>query len=537
MKLAQPRKPTKDNPSEWVENAEDFKTLVEYNRDDVRAEESCDKKLLPLSPTELALFHLTVEMNEKGLKIDLPLVKKANAFVKRLVIEKTGELQGLTNGEVTKVTQLARIKKHLAIHGLEVTCLDADAVEELLLRKDLHPTAYRLIQLRDLLGKSSIAKYQTMLDTVCEDGRVRGCQMYFAATTGRWGGRLMQPHNFVKADKYKKKTGIGSADVAGILTLLNWGDYEFFKTIYPDVYTALAICLRSMLIPEKDKTFFDLDWNAIEARIILWLAGDQAGLDVYLEGRDPYIEMAALVLDKDPKDITKDERQYVGKPLVLGCGFGMGWEKLAAKEDMDPVLAHAGVKMWRKLHKPVKDFWRILDKAAVEAVQHRGRIVPAGQFIKYAYDGRKLVCLLPSGRRLYYQNPKVQVIWKVIKIKTPYKDKDGKTKISIERKRIPQDVLTFISYRGSFGFRTPIHGAHHSENVTQAVARDIMGRAVLRTNKEFPFPLTIHDEGLAEVPKGSSKERFIELMERPVEWAPGLPLKTEFWQNDRFGSY
>ncbi len=536
LKFAKPRKPTKNNSEIWFENfatIEDKQTLINYNRDDVLAESACDEKLLPMSRRELALFHMTLEMNARGLNIDLKLIKIAWSFVLKFMDEKKIELMALTKGEVTGAKQVQRIHKWLKIFGLTLPNLQADTVEETLRRNDIPAKALKLLELRQALAGSATSKYLAMLNAVCPDGRIRGYLVHHAATTGRWSSRGVQVHNFIKLKSKAEK-----ALVPHIIDCLSIGDYETFKMIFPDVQKTLAMVLRSMLIPSKGKEFYDLDWSAIEARIVNWLAGDMEGLDTYHKGEDPYKKFVSRLFEKDIDAVTDVERQNIGKPGELGCGFGMGWEKASVQFNMPPILAHKVVKTYRELHKPVKKFWRTLIEAAVEAVENPGKIVLAGEHIQYLYKNNMLMCRLPCGRKLYYLHPKVSISFKKVKIKTPVEQPDGSVKIHVELKQIKTRQLVYVIYKGAFPAMTRTYSGHQCENVTQATARSIIAAAMLRSRKEFDHVLCLHDEGLIEIDKGTDKfERFKEIYSMPNKWADGLPLKVEGWINTRFGSY
>lgn len=527
LKLSKPRKPTKDNPSIWHEDLEDLKTLINYNIDDVKTEVACGKKLPPLTPIELRLFHLTIEMNETGVGVDLPLVKTAHEFVGQFNIEKQAELMTLTNGRVKTGKQVQKLKVEIENAGFSIDNLQADTVEAALKISGLSRKAKRLLEIRRLLSKSSVSKLKTILDSVNKDGRVRGCQMYYGASTGRWAGRGMQPHNFVRSV---------SPLIPSIIEGLKFGDYTLFRDAFGDVHTAVSQVLRSLIVPQKDHSFFDVDWSAIEARIILWLAGDKRGLQIYHKGGDPYKKLASVIFDKNILDITKDER-HIGKQGTLGSGFGMGHEKMALQYDMDPVLAHKTIKTWRKMHKETCAFWRELQKTACEAVENPGKVFAAGQHIWFVMRNKRLLCFLPSGRPLYYLKPRVSETFKRIKIRTPYYD-GGKLRYEIELKTIRQVVVTHTTFKGSYEFRRAIHGGVLAENVAQGTARDIMASAMLwLKNAKYKQTLSVHDEILCEEAKIASFDMFKKLTEQKPSWARTLPLKTNYWNHNRYGSY
>lgn len=534
LKMSKPRKPTKNNPALFHEGEDDYKTVNSYCIDDVQVESECSSMLYPLPEKELEIFHLTIAINERGMRVNVPLAKRAIQFRNRFEEELTTELKELTGGTVYSVNQHAKYKEVICATGYTVPNLQAETVEESLKDPDINPKAKRLMQIRQMLGKSSLAKFDAMVNSAWRDWRVRGTQLYYGATTGRWAGMGMQPHNFTKS---------ADSQIQNVLSLIAVGDYELFKAVYPMVYERLSNSLRHFIIAGPGKTFIDVDWNAIEARIVLWLAGDEEGLQVYYDGIDAYVLLAAEVLEKDLVDVTKDERQYVGKPGVLGCGFGMGYKKLALQYNLEKFMSFKIVRTWRKKHKPVVKFWSALQDAAVNAVFKPNQAFKAGPHITFKYDKKRrlLKCRLPSGRILFYHKPRIKKVIKEIEYDKLVTLADGREKLLPQKKKIKQYELYHIVYKGSAGYPNAIHGSHLCENVTQAVARDIVAEAMLRLRgTEFEQTLSLHDEIKCEMPalKDTTKleEKFLKIINTPVPWAEGLPLKTEHWVGKQFRS-
>jgi DNA polymerase len=524
-KVSRPRKPTKHDKSEWHECIADYDRVFEYCTTDVLTEEAASEKMLPVSAKAQSLFELTVKFNNRGIYCDVDLCKIAVRFALRFQREVQGELKEITGGQITTGKQGARIIKFLEGEGLYLENLQAKTVEDALERKDISPLARRILEIRQLLGKASVSKFQTMLMCAGPDSRIRGTLMYHGASTGRYTGKNIQPQNFFKAT-------IKDVDVA--LKALAEGDYEWFKCLYPNVMGALASCLRAMLRAAPGHELVQGDFNAIEARVIQWLAGDEENLKIYLTGGDPYKAMAALIYGVPESQVTKAQRE-VGKRAVLGCGFGMGGPKFAAtcKQyalEVSKELALSAVEAYREKYHKVKSFWYELEDAALEATENPGKLVKLKHLQLLNHKGY-LQIRLPSGRRISYKNPRVQMLMK------PW------------RKVGPTLVYDAVHPKTTQWVREATYGGKLAENVTQAVAADIMTEAMFRLESSgYPVIMTVHDEIICEVPKGfgeriphpekaglfrDPKMESIMAMS-PGKWADGLPIKVEGWVAPRY---
>lgn len=309
LKMSRPRKPTKNDPSEWVEGVHELERLFQYCETDVVAEEHCSLAMPDLSERELAVFRLTQKINERGIYCDRALCETAVRFSKQFEHDLTHELRELTGGAVTTAKQVAKLSAFLSEEGVEVENLQAKTVGDLLKAGVDSATAKRVLEIRQLLGKSSISKFQAMLNMAGPDDRIRGTLLYHGASTGRWAGRGIQPQNYPQG-KIK--------DVHNIYAALADGDYEWFRTLFPDVFTALSASLRGMLRAPTGRELIAADFSAIEARVVCWLAGDFANLEVYINGEDPYKLMASAIFNVPVSQVTKAQRE-LGKRAVLGC--------------------------------------------------------------------------------------------------------------------------------------------------------------------------------------------------------------------------
>lgn len=512
LKMSRPRKPTKNDPSEWVEGVHELERLFQYCETDVVAEEHCSLAMPDLSERELAVFRLTQKINERGIYCDRALCETAVRFSKQFEHDLTAELRAITKGTVTTAKQVAKLSAFLAEEGVDVENLQAKTVGDLLKAGVDSETAKRVLEIRQLLGKSSISKFQAMLNMAGPDGRIRGTLLYHGASTGRWAGRGIQPQNYPQG-KIK--------DVHNIYAALADNDYEWFRTLFPDVFTALSASLRGMLRAPEGRELIAADFSAIEARVVCWLAGDFANLDVYINGEDPYKLMASAIFNVPVSQVTKAQRE-LGKRAVLGCGFGMGWEKFMAtcEQQGQPVtadLAQRAVNAYRYKYAAVKAFWNDIEEAAIRAVKYPGKRFDVNELIQWLVKGQYLYCRLPSGRLLAYYAPKIE------RRASPYGERDQLTYMAVDSK-----TKQWV--------REGTYGGKLTENVVQATARDVMTDAMFRVERSgYETILTVHDEIVCEVPKGfGALSEFERLMSELPPWAKGLPIKVEGWCDVRY---
>lgn len=512
QKMSKPRKLTKKNQNEFHDGIEDWERLFDYNIDDVRAEKSSSKLLPPLTPQEQRMWELTLKINERGIYCDVELCRIALDFSKRVEIELNAELFKITNGVVGTAKQLDKMKDFLRIHGVLIEDLTVGSVADMLEAENMTPVARRVLQIRQMLAKASVKKLTRMLQMAGADNRIRGTMLFDGATTGRFAGRGIQPHNFTKPL---------IKDVGNVFKLLQMKDFEFFHTIFPDVFTALSAGLRGMLRAEPGKILHVADFAGIEARIIQWLAGDYKNLKVYYTNGDPYVDMAMLIFDKPRHLITKKDRE-LGKRAVLGCGFGMGHIKFQSTcleqggLEISLELAKRAVTAYREKYHLVRSFWYDLERAAILAVKSPGQLIEFKN-LQWLKKGRWLYCRLPSGRRLAYYHP-------IIKTE--------------ESKWGLKEVLTYMAVhpKTKKWFRERTYGGKLAENVTQAVAACCLRSSMLGVeSKGYSVILTVHDEVITEDPIGfGNLKEFERIMSVVPKWADGLPIKVESYEAERY---
>jgi DNA polymerase bacteriophage-type len=514
-----PCKPTKANGGRTRNHPhhdpEKWETYKEYNRQDVVVEREIRKKIsrFPVTDFEWNLWSIDQRINDRGMRLDPVLIGRAihcDEQYKERVTNEAQELTGLDNPNSP-----AQLKEWFAEHGLKVTSLDKDHMPELLESAPDDETK-RALELRQEMSKTSVDKYHAMNRSMCDDGRVRGVlQFYGANRTGRWAGRIFQPHNL-------PQNKIEDLELARE-TLRN-GEFDFLETLFGSPPFMLSQLLRTAIIPSEGCRFIVADFSAIEARVIAWLADEKWVLDVF-QGHGKIYEATASQMFKLPlESIVKGNPNYkyraAGKVATLACGFQGGPPALARmdkKKEINPDEYPGLVKQWRKANPNIVKLWYAAENAALTAVREKTTVKLAHE-VQYRYKAGMLFADLPSGRSLAYVNPRIKP--------DPNFDKDG-----IVFEGMDQIKKKWMSHR--------TYGGRLVENLVQAIARDCLAVNMQRLDDEgYQIVIHVHDEVVLDVPRGAgSVEHVTAVMRQPISWAPGLPLKAagyeaEFYKKD-----
>jgi DNA polymerase len=509
--FCKPCKPTKTNgfrtrnlPHHDPEKWERFKL---YALGDVDVERLIYKRFdrFPVSTFERRLWALDARINERGVQVDPELVESAVAVDGAFTAEHLAEMQRLTG--IDNPNSVAQLKEWLATVGLDVESLDKEAVEELK-GKATDPTTRRVLELRQLLGKTSTSKYKAMTAAACSDQRVRGLlQFYGANRTGRWAGRLVQVQNLPQ----NHLDNIGE-----VREVLRARDLDTLELCFESVPDVLSQLIRTAFVAKEGHTFLVADYSAIEARVVAYLSGEQWRMDVFAKGGDIYCSSASQMfkVPVEKHGINGHLRQK-GKIAELACGYGGGVAALKAfgadkmgltEEEMQSI-----VTQWRLASPTIPRFWRDTEDAAKRALSCPGRTFATPCGVKYLRDKDGLRCRLPSGRILTY--------WDA---------------------RIVDGSITFMGQNQTTRKweKMETWGGRLVENIVQAYARDCLAVALLRLDEAgYKITFHVHDEIIAEAPDGSRWEDMAEIMGRPIAWAPGLLLRgdgyeTKFYMKD-----
>lgn len=510
--FCKPCKPTKANGQRTrnfpEHDPEKWETFKLYCKQDVESERDIRNKLSKYQTTdaEQRLWELDQRINDRGVGTDLLIIEKAMecdvSFAERLENEARA-ITGLSNPNSP-----AQLKKWLSERvGFEVTSLTKESVPVLL--ENAKDDVKRLLELRQLMAKTSIKKYETMKNSRCKDGRVRGLlQFYGANRTGRWAGRLVQVQNLPQNHL---------PDLDDARNLVRTGQFDEIEFLYDSIPDTLSQLIRTAFVPREGNRFIVADFSAIEARVIAWIAGEQWRLDVFNTHGKIY-EASASQMFKVPIESVKkgSDLRAKGKIAELALGYGGSVGAIASmdKDKSIPEEELPGlVKSWRAANPNITKFWWDCDKAAKKAISERTTVcIQHG--IKFIYDPGVLFIQLPSGRKLSYLRPKIE--------NGPY-DKPIITYEGMEQ--TSKQWTTLDTY-----------GPKLVENIVQAVARDCLAVNMIRLNDaNYDIVMHVHDEVILDTPIGKgSLEEVCNIMGTPIDWAPGLPLRADGYETDYY---
>lgn len=514
LKYCKPRRPTKKDPSKWHKKLVDLKRIVEYCENDIKAETPLFLRLPRLNPEERKTWIIDQEINLRGFAVDRELVKTVLKMIEQETRNLNDETFAMTG--ILSATQRDAVMRYLETQGVWLPDLRAKTVKDALEVELCDGDAKRLLEIRQAVSKSSTAKYVAFEARTRFDGRVRDHLVYHAAAPGRWGGAGVQPQNFPRGTI--KDTGEAAE-------ILKTGDLEWVRLLLGDPMSAFSSCLRAMIVPSPGYELVGADYNAIEVRVLFWIADHKKGLEAFYSGEDLYRHMAAEIFGIDVKDVTDAQRE-LGKRAILGCGYQMGHKKffVTCKDQGQPVteaLAKAAVSAYRTTHAPVKDLWGAIERVAVKAVMsHKQGLKKKYRIHKTTWwvEHNTLFCELPSGRRNAYYGPEIK--WE----ETPWGEPVAK---------LYHWGVDSITRKWVFG---PTYGGKLVENIVQGTARDLMRDAILRSPEYgYNIVLSVHDELLGEQPKGKwPVERFENMMATLAPWATGCPVKAKGWIGMRY---
>ena len=510
LQLSRPRKILEDGSYVWWEPEdapEKFEALYAYCIRDVEVEAEAELKMLPLTPTEREIYLLDHRINQRGIQIDIPSVNLALDVIheekKRLDLE----MMKITNGEIPSASSAKKITEYLQDHGVGMDGVTKGEVLEVLKTK-LPDDLRRILEIRQEGSKSSTAKLRAMLLRANKDGRVRGVHQYHGAGTGRWSGRGIQTQNLPRPNLKQK-------EIEGVIANLHKGA-EYIDFFYGAPTSAISDCIRSLITAAPGKDLMAVDFSSIEARVLAWLAGQESILEIFRTHGKIYEAQAASIYSVPMSEVTKDQRQ-IGKVAILALGYqgGVGaFQSMAGNygvvvsDERADEIKHA----WRHANPKIVRYWYALEDAAKQAVLNPGRNFKAGhpgREVIYRVQGSFLMCRLPSRRILYYPYPKIEIV------STKFGNRESITYMS-------EDTTTRKFSKQQF------YGGLASENITQAVSRDILAEAMLRLERKcYEVVMHVHDEIVCEVDEsfGSVEDMITIVCELPT-WANGLPLSV-----------
>lgn len=510
--FSKPCKPTKANrqrtrnlpehdPAKW-------ELYKKYNRQDVVTEKEIWKILSGFGTikSEWELWDLDQRMNDHGVRLDVPMIEK--------IVEYDAQRQEELKAEASELTGLSnpnspsQLKEWLEGKGEKMTSLTKDTIAEALSR-ELDPDVRRVLEIRSALGKTSVAKYSTMLEAVNEDGRLRGIlQFYGANRSGRWAGKLVQTHNLAR-------NTLPDLDLAR--ELVKEGDFDTVQALFGETSFVFSELVRTAFIPSEGCRFVVSDFSAIEARVISWISGEEWRLDAFRAGKDIYCESASQMYHcKVVKHGENGELRQKGKIAELALGYqgGVGAMKQMDKGGSIPEEEMQGiVDQWRMANPKVVKLWKTCEMAAKTSIEEK-RTVKIRCGIAFRYIRGNLFITLPNGRHLCYWGARLEEDPRGWGSKIIYMGVNQTTKQW-------GDVETY--------------GGKLVENIVQATARDCLAEVMKRVSSlGYQIVMHVHDEIIVDVPNEDkdAPAKITAIMGEPISWAPGLPLRGDTYETD-----
>ena len=502
-----PCKPTKSNGGRTrnlpQHDSEKWIRFKEYNRRDVEVEMAIKKRLAkyPVPDFIWNEYHLDQEINDRGIMLDMQVVKNAITFDEKSKSELILSMQNITN--LDNPNSVVQMKQWLSDQGVEMESLGKKEVAQFVKNSDVNANGNitEALKLRLQLAKSSVKKYQAMQNAVCKDGRAHGMfQFYGANRSGRWAGRLIQLQNLPQNHMN---------DLAEARAIVKSGDYDTLQLLYDDIPDTLSQLIRTAFVPRQGCKFIVSDFSAIEARVLARLAGEAWRSKVFAEGKDIYCASASQMfgVPVEKHGINSHLRQK-GKIAELALGYGGSVGALISmgaldmglpEEDLQPL-----VNAWRNSNPMITAFWWDVDRAVKTVITQRIKTEVRG--IKFFYKSRMLFIQLPSGRRLAYVKPRIVT------------NQFGGESVTYEGVGSTKKWERIESY-----------GPKFVENIVQAISRDILCYA-MKTLRNCFIVGHVHDELIIECDPRVDLKAVCEQMGRSPDWMPDILLRADGYE-------
>ncbi|HAE80859.1 MAG TPA: hypothetical protein DCG70_04750 [Lachnoclostridium sp.] len=479
--------------------ADKWETFVAYNKRDVAVELQIKDRLSshPVPDQVWREYWNDQRINDRGIQIDLPMVRQAIHLDALSQQHLTNALQELTNLDNPRSVQ--QMKDWLASQGMEMDSLGKKVVAEAL-RTAPEPLR-TVLTLRQQLAMSAVKKYTAMEAAVCADGRLRGMFRFYGANrSGRFSGTIVQLQNLFRNSL---------PDLIQARSLVARGDYAALETLYDSVPQVLAECVRTAFIPAAGYKMIVADFSAIECRVLAWLAGEQWVLDVFAQGGDIYCETASRMFHcKVEKHGENGELRQKGKQATLSCGYGGAEGALIAmgaldagmkEEELAPLVA-----AWRAANPNIVQMWWAVDRAVKTAVKEK--TITRTHGLTFEYRGAMLYITLPSGRQLSYVKPRIG------------ENRFGGESVTYMGMDTTKHWSRIESFAGKW-----------VENIVQAVSRDILCYAMEQL-RDYRIVAHVHDECIVECPQETTVQEISNLMSTVPPWAPGLILRADGYE-------
>jgi len=493
----------------------DMPALYDYCAQDVRVEQAIQARLVRRSggwtEREARIEALDRAINARGMRVDVAAARAVLTTVQRATERANAMLPPLTGGAVEKATQAARILGWLEGRHVHLSDMRAETVERALKRPDLPDDARAVLEVRQAAGGAAVKKLAPMLAVPDpRDGRARGLLQYHgAAATGRWAGRLIQPQNMPRP----QLKGVSGDEIVAAFV-----DGTAEARFGANLFAAASDALRPLLTATPGNLLVRADLSAIEARIVLWLAGHDDAMHLFRTGACIYCETATAVYGRLITKAENPTERQVGKVIVLGCGYQMGPSRFQQHAEDSGVIVTASqaeefVGAYRRRWHKVPSLWWGLNEACLEAALTGGTRSYRG--VDFAMHRGAMLCRIPSGRVLTWQDAQVA------------EGRFGDPQVQV--KRMKEGRWETVD----------LYGGILAERVTQALARDVMADGMLRMQAEgLDIVLTVHDEVCNDIPEAKAADAekvLVQCLTQAPTWAPDLPLAAEAATGFRYG--
>lgn len=543
--FSMPQRVTKRQPHRWrdaLTDPDDWAEFNEYNAGDVVTELAVEKRLIkyPVLPNEWDMYALDQEINDNGLPIDRRFVINAIEMADKRKSEILAEMQDFTG--LRNPGSVQQLLPYVQDRGYPFDDLQKDSVKKAIREaadNGMDPEAVTALNMRLTYNKSSIAKYNTIINRINPDNRFRfAFQFCGASRTKRWAGRSIQPQNLPRTPKAIEKLD----KLTTATELIRANDYDMVHLYAGEPMETLSGLIRSAIRAPDGKKLVVCDLSSIETAVIAWLAKCVRLLKVFGDKKDPYVDFATsmykLPYEEIAAGIAAEDSLFKGmrtnaKPAVLGAGYRLGGGDIKADgkktglwgyaENMGVMMtrdeAHLAVRTYRDNFTEVCDLW-VAYENAVKRCLGTGRPVDCG-FVRFEHVKPFLVVTLPSGGKLYYYRP--QIKRKVMKSAM----EDGE-----------DWVVEGLHYEGKSQSRPwtelDSHGGKLVENFVQAIARDLLKAGLRRARRENFFIVGhVHDEIICEQDEDDdyhNHQLLRQCMIEPLRWAEGCPLNAAGWE-------
>jgi len=593
-KFSMPRNPSAKDKRKRItpdEDAVDGPHLYRYNEIDIIAEAEASSMIPDLEGEELEFWIADQAINWRGVGVDVQGVKDCIAIIRQAHTRYNGELQTLTSGEVTRASELAKLQTWFSRYGLHFASLDEEHIEEALKRTDLPGWARRALEIRQAVGSAAVKKVFAMSMQTSTAGRLHDLFSYHAARTGRATGNGPQPTNLPNSGPEvllcscgrhigkhhkicpwcampqvpgKKTIEWNARAVVDALLVIASQSLDLVEFYYGDAMAAVSGCLRGLFIAGKGHDLVSSDYSSIEAVVLAEVAGEQWRLDVFQTHGKIYEAGAAAITgipfnefmkiagytDEElaapdwyrrkpakPTGLHHPMRKKVGKVSELASGYQGwigAWKAFGADEFFTDDEMKKAILAWREASPMIVDFWGgqrrktpagwVPQMYGVEGMFISAILSPGTTFtfrgFDFTYRGDVLYLKLLSGRHLTYHKPRLR----------PNTERGGLS--------ISYEGWNTNPKNGPPGWvRLDTWGGRLTENIVQAVARDILRHAIVNLEKAgYGVVLHVYDEIIAEVPKGwGSIEELEAIMATMPPWAAKWPIKAAGgWRGERY---